>query len=345
MVFDPSLPADVLTGLRSNTAELYEAAPGTEPRFHQLRRERIAAGAVVWCLVVAVTSVAAYAAGPVLAWVIGMLGVFAYVPWNAVDRRANINGVLAIQGLLSLPLFLPLGISFVILPDLSPGTAILRLAVLGLLPYGTFVGPGRLTPGDRACVVGRDRFVRLSQLSYKECQLLRRVQSAYERVAEAQRLLAPAFDAGEVLKALHEQAWRLASRMAELAPLTREVDRLSKEAATEHVRASLRPQAEAVAAARAADAAVVRSIEDYIHPVDRAVRAHREWEQIHRIADLADSGAALSALAQVDAVAENRIPAPDLESDLGLEAARLARQELTAEAMSANTRLLDALNA
>lgn len=143
--------------------------------------------------------------------------------------------------------------------------------------------------------------------------------------------------------ALREKEWRLALRMREMAPLAAEVDRLKAEAATDRVRQALRPQAEVVAAARRTDETAIKRIEEYARAVDGAIRAHREWEQIQRLADSTDSYAGLLARTEAEGTTDGLAAVHDLDSDLTLEAARQECEELTAVAMEASAWLLDAL--
>jgi hypothetical protein len=172
---------------------------------------------------------------------------------------------------------------------------------------------------------------------------LSRVRAVCERIEEAQRLLAPAFDGTLVLMALREEEWRLAARMREMAPPAAEVDRLKAEAATDRVREASRPQAEVVAEARKTDEAVIERVERYARPVEGAIRAHREWEQIQRLADSTDSYAGLLARTEAEKTTDGLAGAHDLDGDLTLEAVRQARQDLTAGAMEANDWLINAL--
>ncbi|RSN53369.1 hypothetical protein DMH08_27515, partial [Actinomadura sp. WAC 06369] len=255
----------------------------------------------------------------------GIAAAFAYVPAGASDRRATGAQSAALIGC-----FFGVWAVWAIALAEAFGTVTAPFGILHGFAYAIFLAFG--TRGVTH-VVGRDRAIDPADLGPVERARLADVRRARERVAEAGRLLAPAFDAAPVLAALHEAEWAMAARMRDRAPLVAEIDDLAANAATDRVREALRPKAAAVAAARRADAEVIAEISAYLEPVDDAVRAHREWEQCLRAADAALPPDAPASLAGH----------PDLARDAGLEAVRLAREELTARAVESNARFLGAL--
>lgn len=330
MVFDPTLPAAVLADLGSGSGSLLVAEPGTPPRSRRFRRQRALSGVATLCVLGTVIVMLDQKAGSWWAWQAALIGSLAYLPWNAADRRSNSNDLVARCAVMLFP--------WAWFPDPA---GLVVCALLQLLIYGSFVaedGTGGVTH-----VVGADRLVSLADLGEIERARLSQVRVVRGRIEEAQRLLAPAFDGTLVLMTLREEEWRLAVRMREMAPLAAEVDRLNTEAATDRVRQALRPQAEVVAAARKNDKTVIKRIEQYVRPVDGAIRAHREWEQIQRLADSTDSYAGLLARTEAEGTTDGLDGVHDLDGDLTLEAARQAREELTAVAMEANAWLLNAL--
>lgn len=327
-VFDPTLPTAMFTDLSSGSGSLIIAEPGTSPRSHRFGRRRALSGAATLCVLGTVIVTLDQVAGTWWAWPAALIGSLAYLPWDAADRRSNSDTWWG-----AAPMLFP----WALFPDPA---GLIVCAVLQLLVYGGFVAEGR---GGVTHVVGRDRLVSLADLGQVERARLSRVRAVCGLVEEAQRLLAPAFDGTLVLMTLREEEWRFAARMRKMAQLAAEVDRLNAEAAADRVRQALSPQAEVMAAARRDDKAVIKCIEQYVRPVEGAIRAHREWEQIQRLADRTDSYTGLLARTEVEGITDGLAGVHDLDGDLALEAARQACEELTAVAMAANTWLLDAL--
>ncbi|GGV22834.1 hypothetical protein GCM10010182_51390 [Actinomadura cremea] len=328
MVFDPLLPDAMLARLRAREGALVLDRPGTAPGSHRFLRQHLLVGAAVFCCAVAVIDLVQRAGGTGWGAAAGIATAFAYVPANAADRRAT---AAASAGLIVC--FFGIWAVWAIVMAEAFGSVTAPFGILHGFAFAIFLAFG--TRGTTH-VLGRDRAIDPADLGPVERARLSDVRHARDRVAEAGRLLAPAFDAAPVLAALHEAEWAMAARMRDRAPLAAEVDDLAATAATDRVRDAPRPRAEAVAAARRADARVIAQISAYLEPVDDAVRAHREWEQCLRIAD----GPARPADASREFAGH-----PDLTGALGLEAVRLAREELTARAVASNALLLDVLRA
>lgn len=307
--------------------------PGTPPSSHRFLRQRALSGTVTMGVVLAVVVTLAQVADWWLVLPVAAIGPMALQPWNAVDRRNSPTNWKVLR--------LAWGPLISWLAPLGTG-GLGAWAACQIWPYYFFLLEA--TNVGVTHVIGRDRLVSLADLGDAERARLSRVRAVREQVEEAQRLLAPAFDGTLVLVTLREQEWTLATRMKEMAPLAAEVDHLDAEAATDRVRQALRPQAEVVAAARKADEAVVERIEEYARPVERAILAHREWEQIQQLTDNSDAYAGLLARAEAGRPADDLAGAHDLDGDLALEAARQAREELTTQAVGANTWLLNALH-
>lgn len=68
MVFDPTLPAALLTDLGSGSGSLLVAEPGTPPRSHRFRRRRALSGAVTVCVLGTVIVMLDQVAGGWWAW-------------------------------------------------------------------------------------------------------------------------------------------------------------------------------------------------------------------------------------------------------------------------------------
>ncbi|MEV5576408.1 hypothetical protein AB0L06_40800 [Spirillospora sp. NPDC052269] len=322
----------MLVDLESGSGALLLDEPGTPPGSHRFLRQRALSGTVTLCVVLAVVVTLNQLAS--WWWVLpaAAVGPMALQPWNTTDRRNSPTNWKMLR--------LAWGPLISWLAPLGSG-ALIAWVICQIWPYYFFLLEA--TGVGTTHVVGRDRVVFLADLGDTDRARLSRVRAVREQVEEAQRLLAPAFDGTLVLMTLREQEWMLATRMKEMAPLAAEVDRLDAEAATDRVRQALRPQAKVVAAARRADEAVIKRIEEYARPVERAVRAHREWEQIQQLTDNTDAYAGLLARTMAERAADDLTETRDLAGDLGLEAARQAREELTAQAVGANTWLLNAL--
>ncbi|WP_026413097.1 hypothetical protein [Actinomadura oligospora] len=331
-VFDPTLPSRMLADLESGSGALVLEEPGTPPSSHRFLRQRALSGTATMGVVLAVVATLAQVADWWLVLPVAAIGPMALQPWNAIDRRNSPTDWRVLR--------------------LAWGPLISWLAPLGTGGLGAWaacqIWPHyffllEATDVGVTHVMGRDRLVSLADLGDAERARLSRVRAVREQVEEAQRLLAPAFDGTLVLMTLREQEWMLATRMGEMAPLAAEVDHLDVAAATDRVRQAMRPQAEVVAAARRADEAVIERIEEYARPVERAILAHREWEQIQQLADNTDAYPGLLARAEAGGTADDLAGAPALDRDFGLEAARLAREDLTTQAVGANAWLLKAL--
>ncbi|OLT33243.1 hypothetical protein BJF79_08170 [Actinomadura sp. CNU-125] len=328
MLFDPELPAGLLAQLRAGEGALVLDRPGTAPGSYRFLRQHLLVGAVVFCLAVAVTELARRAGGTGWGAAAGIAAAFAYVPVNASDRRAT-----ALQSAGVIVCFFGLWAVWAIVLAEAFGTVTAPFGILHGFALAIFIAFG--TPGTTH-VIGRDRAVDPADLGPVERARLADVRDA----ARTRRRGRPAPRALVRRRARAGRAAR--GRMGDGVPyagraaLPPSSNDLAANAATDRVRAVLRPRTESLAAARRADARVITQISAYLEPVGDAVRAHREWEQSLRIVDADDLAADPS---------PGFAGHPDLNGDLALEAVRLAREELTARAAASNAVLLDALRA
>ncbi|MFD0904090.1 hypothetical protein [Actinomadura sediminis] len=319
MVFDPRLPAETLARLRAGEGALLLDRPGTRPGSYRFARQRLVAGAVVFGAAAAAVEGLQRTGGTGWAAAAGIAAAFGYVPVNASDRRAT--------GLLGAGLtgcFLGLwGVWAIVLAE-AFGTVTAPFGILHGFAFAIFIAGGARGVTH---VLGRDRAIDPAGLGPAERARLADVRRARERVAEAGRLLAPAFDAAPVLTVLDEAEWAMACRMRE---------RASRAGAGAPVTAApgRAPAARcARAAGRDADARLIARIPTLLEAVDAAVRAHRAWERCTRTADAGRPAGPSPGFARH----------PDLTGDLGLEAVRRVRDDLAARAVRAGAAFADAL--
>ncbi|OLT26999.1 hypothetical protein BJF83_19655 [Nocardiopsis sp. CNR-923] len=112
------------------------------------------------------------------------------------------------------------------------------------------------------------------------------VQHTIDRVVAARNEIGgDSLDTDRALVVLREQEWRIASLLARQRELRRAHLRRWQRAASPRVREALRPQRAQLEAVDAAVRARVEQIAEYGRLVDRAVAAHREWEQCQEAVD------------------------------------------------------------
>ncbi|MEV2275513.1 hypothetical protein AB0I72_07990 [Nocardiopsis sp. NPDC049922] len=328
-VFDPTLPADMLQGLRVDTVEIQEAPAGARPRLLRTRRERLITGAVPFTITLVGMAVCDFVLGQLaLSIMVGFLGLFLYFP-----VRLSEDGVKEEVFSLGFGLFW-----FLLGVWLSGfGGAFFPLLVVHLLRFGLFLLPGKAAE----YVVPADRFVDPSTLGFEERKKLRWVQNACDRVERAQRLI-PGFDGRSALIVLREEEWLVGRDLARIAPLSAEVERLKAEAASDRVREAMRPQVAAVEAAYREASQRLTRIGRYMGPVDAALTAYQEWEQLSQLARGTDGYTDLVA----HGGSEPAGPLPhDLHGDPALHAARTAIGERVREAHEAAAWLASATRA
>ncbi|XRQ02863.1 hypothetical protein ACN3XK_40470 [Actinomadura welshii] len=337
-VFDPFLPPDMLVRLREARSYFCPAAPGTAPVTRHPRRERLRRGAVPFAGAAVVIVALEVAGMPLAVLIAGVIGLFLYVPPRLPPGAPREKPfAVHIFWWLTGGGWMVWGLLFIVLIT-TFGTFAPQLLLLHVARYLHFVI--RLPKGPLD-FVPPEHFVDLTELGPTERSALRGVQDARGQVAEAQRLLGGAFDGTEALMVLREEEWGLATRLRRLAPLGREVDELTESAASQRVLDAMAPQRAVVDQARKAAMNRAADIERYIRPIDAAIRAKREWEQILHLERSADGYA--DVLAEAAADVPGGIPdGADPGGGTALEAARRTLEARIGEAVQANRWLLDA---
>ncbi|RKS05755.1 hypothetical protein DFP74_1366 [Nocardiopsis sp. Huas11] len=329
LVFDPTLPMAGHAGLRATTVHVRVGPPGTRPLVLRTRRERLLMGAIPFVTALVLMAVCDLALEwTALSVLMGFLTLFLYLP-----RRLSEDGIrgepAGLGGVVFLSLFAA-GMS-------TFAGALLPFLLVHLYRYALFVLHGK--PFEFA--LPRDRFVDPRGLGYEAERKLSRVQDACRRVEEAQRVI-PDFDGRSALTVLREEEWLVARDLARVSPLTEEVAGLRAEAASDRVRAALRSREAAVGAAeRIVDRRLSR-IERYMRPVDAALTAYREWEQLSR---LSVGGDAYDDLVAHTAGGPSGDLAHGLDGDHALRAAEAAIRVHVREADEVASRLTSASRA
>ncbi|MEV2275512.1 hypothetical protein AB0I72_07985 [Nocardiopsis sp. NPDC049922] len=324
-VFDPTLPEAMLQGLRAESVEIQEAPAGSRPRLLRTRRERLITGGAAFTATLIAMAVCLFVLDAT-GWsvLVGVTGMFLYIPLHLPKGGIKEELTYLFMGCLtSLG-----GLGAVTLGVFHPSLAVLAPCLLiHLVRYPYFV-----YLGERAVyVVPADRFVDPSTLGIGERKKLRWIRNACDRVERAERLI-PGFDGRSALIVLREEEWIVARDLARIAPLSAKVERFKAEAASDRVRSAVRPQ---VAAVEAANRGVERRrgrIAAYMRPVDGALTAYREWEQLSQLPGSVDDYIDLIARGGSDPAG----PLPhDLHGDPALHAARDAVDERVREANEA----------
>ncbi|GAB2508953.1 hypothetical protein GCM10026982_39220 [Nocardiopsis aegyptia] len=328
-VFDPTLPMAGHPGLREQTVHVRVEPPGAPPFVRETRRERLLMGAVPFAVALFLMALCDFVLDMTLLSVaVGFLLLFPYVPLHLSEK--GIKGELAALGGGIFWSLWGLGLS-------AMGGAFFPFIFVHGLRYGLFVVLGKWVE----FVVPRDRFVDPRDLGYMARGRLRRVQNACRRVEAAQRVV-PDFDGRSALTVLREEEWLVARDLARIAPLTEEVEGLRADAASDRVRAALRSREAAVGAAERVVDRRLERIEDYLRPVNAALTALKEWEQLSR---LSVGGDAYDDLIAHAAGGPSGELAHGLAGDHALRAAEEAIRAHVREADEAASRLASASRA
>ncbi|WP_258076880.1 MULTISPECIES: hypothetical protein [Thermobifida] len=110
--------------------------------------------------------------------------------------------------------------------------------------------------------------------------LLLHVQRTRRLIEESAAALGEAFDGQQASMIVQDQEWQLARLLYQQQKLSAELAEREENAVSATVRASLRPQREAIRAVHEAIERRVAAIVDYGEKVRLAVQRQREWEQI-----------------------------------------------------------------
>ncbi|MFD3686589.1 hypothetical protein ACFWTE_17415 [Nocardiopsis sp. NPDC058631] len=282
-VVDPSLPEE----LREEVT--WQArAPDRFPRRYDTgaagRRARLREGGVQLVGVGFTTALALFTAGWYLGMVIVSISLVAYVVALACRRDTHpavrAAGTLAGVGAVATA---PAWLMDVVPQDPLSGVPWALFGVLVAL-----VAVDSLTARPQRTVRGpRQQFVVLpDDLTEADRALLAEVQRTIDLVSDARvDLGADALDTDRAVAVLRDQEWRIASLLARQRELRRAHMRRWQRAVSPRVREALRPQREHLGAVEEAVRARVAQITAYGVLVERAVAAHREWEQCQEAVD------------------------------------------------------------
>ncbi|MFJ9557030.1 hypothetical protein ACIRPH_24745 [Nocardiopsis sp. NPDC101807] len=282
-VVDPSLPEE----LREEVT--WQArAPDRFPRRYDTgsagRRARLREGGVQLLGVGTTTALALFTAGWHLGMVIVSISLVAYVAALACrgDARPAMRATGALVGAGAVAAA-PVWLMDAVPQDPFPGMPWVLFGVLVAM-----VAADALTSGAERAVEGpRQQFVVLADdLTEADRALVAEVQRTIDLVSDARADLGTdALDTDRALAVLREQEWRIASLLARQRELRRAHARRWQRASSPRVREALRPQREHLGAVEDAVRARVAQITEYGVLVERAVAAHREWEQCQEAVD------------------------------------------------------------
>ncbi|OLT28308.1 hypothetical protein BJF83_15540 [Nocardiopsis sp. CNR-923] len=273
-MFDPSLPDEVRETLSAAPDALLSAReqperPGSGAAERKERAPLSTGGRVF--LGIALLVLTGLLSGAVLWLTTALMPLI----WLIAALLALVGVIMAFRaggcwiGLLSIVLV----VAALVVADLlgSAGVSWLITGVVALLgvliTLSAVLGDGARGTGGfgidaaEAARLYHDRYVLPSDLREAELGLLRRVRRARQRIEPASRELGDAFDGLHADLVLREQEWRLARLLLKQSRLRADLHERSQEAVSDVVRASLRPQQDAVDASCRALTSRVEAIE------------------------------------------------------------------------------------
>lgn len=224
-------------------------------------------------------------AGWYLGMVIATISLVAFVAALGFRRDAHpltrVAGGLVGAGALAVA---PLWLMDVVPQDPSMGVPWLVFGVLvAMVAADAFTSRVAVSEGEpeTAAVIGPD------DISETDHVHLATVQCVIARVDEAATVFSgkDSLDTDRALSVLRDQEWRIAVLLARQRELRRAHLRRWQRAASPRVREALKAQREHLHTVEEAVRARVAQIAEYGHLVERAVQAHREWEQCQEALD------------------------------------------------------------
>ncbi|MDT0327891.1 hypothetical protein [Nocardiopsis lambiniae] len=285
-VIDPALPArergDLLRRVE-NPRPLVQWPNGEVVT----RRARLREGGVQLCVIGITLALSLLTVGWYLGMIVVCVGLIAYVGALALRDDAHpVTRVLGVIGGAGAAVAIPVLLLDALPADPSTG---LPWAVFGVLV--ALVTADTLTarvqedaPVHRA--PAEDPVVRPEDLSASDHPFLVAVQNTVDLVERAREEIGGDFlDTDRALTVLREEEWRIAVLLSRQRELRRAHLRRWQRAASPRVRDALRPQREHLCAVEDAVRTRVEQIVEYGRLVERAVTAHREWEQCQEAVD------------------------------------------------------------
>ncbi|MFV2195975.1 hypothetical protein [Nocardiopsis sp. LOL_012] len=283
-VVDPALPEDLRELIAREAAASpcpprTDTGPLTRPaRFREGAVHVLAAGFTV--------AVAGAAAGPAPGLVVAAVILAAYALIMCCGRGTH--PAMRFLGLLTgvgAPLAVGVWFLGTALADVPAGLPWLLFGCFTAL-VGADAATGRVhrEPGDYGDLVLTAEDV--SDADHPRLAAVQRVIALVERARD--EIGDASLDAGRALAVLRDQEWRIASLLARQRELRRAHLRRWQRAASPRVREALKAQREALDTVDGAVRVRVEQITAYGTAVERALEAHREWEQCQEALDSMD---------------------------------------------------------
>ncbi|WP_231640646.1 hypothetical protein [Nocardiopsis sp. NRRL B-16309] len=283
-VVDPALPPAQRERLRRGRAPEPLSVPHGTVEDAATRSARLREGLAQVVGVGFTMSLALVTAGWYLGMVIATISLVAFVATLGLRADAHrvtrvVGGTVGAGAVAVAPIWL----LDVAPQDPAMGVPWLVFGVLVAMVAGDAVTSRAAAPGEGAtpAVITPDD---ISEVDHVH---LATVQNVIARVEEAGDAFhgGDSLDTDRALSVLRDQEWRIAVLLARQRELRRAHLRRWQRAASPRVREALKPQREHLHTVEEAVRARVAQISEYGRLVERAVEAHREWEQCQEALD------------------------------------------------------------
>lgn len=274
-IFDPELPAEVRERLARRTGSLLPAEKKPSRTRGEEVRPRSAGGRAVSAVFLVALTAGATAA---VAWAVStFMDFFAVIA--TLLMLAGIVAAFRVRGWLGgIAAFFLFG-GLITFGDWLGHDGIVILASVVTALLGILVTIGVLVADDSPRT-HHDRYFIPDDFDEYGQTLLLHVQRTRRLIEESAAALGEAFDGQQASMIVQDQEWQLARLLYQQQKLSAELAEREENAVSATVRASLRPQREAIRAVHEAIERRVAAIVDYGEKVRLAVQRQREWEQI-----------------------------------------------------------------